>query len=55
MSKLPDETIFDPDNPPSMRESLPEPGVWLDRLFGEPAYWLARKARNRALRYSSRR
>jgi phosphatidylserine/phosphatidylglycerophosphate/cardiolipin synthase-like enzyme len=47
MSKLiPDETLFDPDDPQSMQESLPEPGVWLDRLFGEPAHWLARKLRS---------
>ncbi|MBA2544090.1 MAG: phospholipase [Deltaproteobacteria bacterium] len=43
---LPEETVFDPDDPRSMQESLPEPGMWLDRLFGEPAHWIARKLRS---------
>ncbi len=44
LSKLiPDETVFDPDDPKSMKEALPEPTAWLDRLFGGPVNWLGRK------------
>lgn len=40
---LPEETVFDPDDPQSMKEALPEPTAWLDRLVGDPMHWLARK------------
>lgn len=37
LSKLvPDETPFDPDDPQSMEEMLPEPAAWLDRVFRDP-------------------
>ncbi|HEU0030497.1 MAG TPA: phospholipase D-like domain-containing protein [Kofleriaceae bacterium] len=42
---LPDETPFDPDDPQSMEELLPEPGVWLDRLFRDPLWMLKRSTR----------
>lgn len=46
LSKLiPDETPFDPDDPTSFRESLPEPGAWLDRLFRDPLEVLTRGGR----------
>lgn len=43
---LPDENPFDPDNPRSFQEALPEPGQWLDRLFRSPAE-VARSRRHR--------
>ena len=33
---LPEKTPFDPDDPQSFDEALPEPGAFLDRLFREP-------------------
>lgn len=44
LSKLiPDDTPFDPDDPRSFRESLPEPPAWLDRLLRERwSIWRAR-------------
>ncbi len=37
LSKLiPDKNPFDPDDPRSFQESLPEPTAWLDRLIREP-------------------
>ncbi len=46
LSKLiPDETPFDPDDPKSFHESLPEPGAWLDRIFRDPLEIFARSSR----------
>jgi phospholipase D1/2 len=46
LSKLiPKETVFDPDDPQSMKEAMPEPTAWLDRLIGDPVHWVARKLR----------
>ena len=33
---LPAKTPFDPDDPQSFEEALPEPSAWLDRIFREP-------------------
>ncbi|MDQ3367832.1 MAG: phospholipase D-like domain-containing protein [Myxococcota bacterium] len=50
---IPDETPFDPDDPRSFEDALPEPGVWLDRLFRDPFMLVSnarrgfRKHRNR--------
>jgi phospholipase D1/2 len=40
---LPEKTPFDPDDPQSFDEALPEPGALLDRLFREP-FMLMRKS-----------
>ena len=42
---LPDETPFDPDNPREMKEMMPEPGAWLDRLVREPLEVLSQMGR----------
>ena len=42
---IPDETPFDPDDPKSFTEALPEPGAWLDRLFRDPLEIVARGSR----------
>lgn len=42
---IPDETPFDPDDPASFTESLPEPGAWLDRIFRDPLELFARSSR----------
>jgi phosphatidylserine/phosphatidylglycerophosphate/cardiolipin synthase-like enzyme len=39
---IPDNNVFDPDNPRKMQEALPEPGAWLDKLFREPIEAVAR-------------
>jgi phosphatidylserine/phosphatidylglycerophosphate/cardiolipin synthase-like enzyme len=43
---IPDETMFDPDDPQSMKEALPEPQTWLDRLIGDPVHHVVRKLRS---------
>jgi len=43
---LPDENPFDPDDPRSFQEALPEPSRWLDRLFRDPID-VARSKRHR--------
>lgn len=48
---IPEHTVFDPDDPRQMKEALPEPGAWLDKLFREPIEALGRlfgKPRRRA-------
>jgi phosphatidylserine/phosphatidylglycerophosphate/cardiolipin synthase-like enzyme len=49
---IPEKTPFDPDDPKSFNEALPEPGAWFDRVFRDP-YMIAkqslRKLRGRAL------
>jgi phosphatidylserine/phosphatidylglycerophosphate/cardiolipin synthase-like enzyme len=46
LSKLfPDETPFDPDDPESMEDLLPEPDAWLDRLLRDPVVFASRPAR----------
>jgi phosphatidylserine/phosphatidylglycerophosphate/cardiolipin synthase-like enzyme len=39
---LPSKTPFDPDDPQSFDEALPEPAAWLDRLIREP-FMLAKR------------
>jgi phosphatidylserine/phosphatidylglycerophosphate/cardiolipin synthase-like enzyme len=39
---IPEHTVFDPDDPRQMKEALPEPGAWLDKLFREPIESLGR-------------
>jgi hypothetical protein len=33
---IPEKTPFDPDDPQSFDEALPEPAAWLDRLIRDP-------------------
>ena len=42
---LPEKTPFDPDDPQSFEESLPEPSAWLDKIFREPFMVLRQGAR----------
>lgn len=44
---IPDETPFDPDNPRSFQEALPEPGAWLDRFVRDPIEVIVRGVRRR--------
>ena len=47
LSKLiPDDSMFDPDDPQAMHESMPEPEVWLDRLIGDPVHALVQRIRS---------
>lgn len=39
---IPENTVFDPDNPRQMQEALPEPGAWLDKLIRTPVESIAR-------------
>jgi hypothetical protein len=39
---IPNKTPFDPDDPQSFDEALPEPAAWLDRLIREP-FMLAKR------------
>lgn len=48
---LPEETPFDPDDPRSFEQLLPEPGAWLDRVFRDPLV-LAKHAARRRRRHS---
>ena len=52
---LPEKTPFDPDDPQSFEEALPEPGAWLDKIFREPFMMLRQgsrrfRGRNRQLK-----
>ncbi|HLL21633.1 MAG TPA: phospholipase D-like domain-containing protein [Kofleriaceae bacterium] len=40
---IPEKTPFDPDDPQSFNEALPEPSAWLDRVFREP-YMIVKRA-----------
>jgi phosphatidylserine/phosphatidylglycerophosphate/cardiolipin synthase-like enzyme len=40
---LPEKTPFDPDDPQSFDEALPEPSRWLTRFLGEPLSMLRRR------------
>lgn len=56
LSKLiPEETPFDPDDPQSMEEMLPEPGAWLDRLFRDPLVLLRGGGRQVRRRFHHRK
>ncbi len=44
---LPAKTPFDPDDPQSFEDALPEPSAWLDRFIREPLELLRRNLRRR--------
>lgn len=50
---IPDKTPFDPDDPASFDEALPEPAAWLDRFIRDPL--LIAKRRLKQVRWPRRR
>ncbi|MBA3394868.1 MAG: phospholipase [Deltaproteobacteria bacterium] len=53
---LPDgQTPFDPDDPKSFEEAMPEPEAWLDRVIRDPLVFLARGGRNVRARFAHRK